>query len=154
MPLEKNANWVTNCISCYQHWKQQKRESATNSSHSLTQFTWGLCNKLLTHILKISVAPHCWRALLLLLDQGWNLLDSILVLGDRGSRQWKRGVHCFGRRSANPISRNNLLLEHLGLLLLRRNRSWGVQNVHASAWWCQLRLLAWTWHHVFSFCTT
>ena len=108
---------------------------------------------LLTHILKISVAP-CWSTLLLLLlDHGGQLLDSILVLGDRGSRQWKRGVHCFGRRSANPISRNNLLLEHLGLLLLRRNRSWGVQNVHASAWWCQLRLLAWTWHSVFSFCT-
>ena len=119
---------------------------------------------LLTHILKISVAPHCWRVLLLLLDQGGHLLDSKLVLGDRGSRtilvNWravrpprKRGVHCFGRRSANQISWYNLLLEHLSLLLLWRSRSWGVRNVHGSAWWCQLRLLAWTWQSTFSFCT-
>ena len=108
---------------------------------------------LSTHILKISVAPHCWSILLLLLDHSGQLLDSILVLGDRGSRQWKRGVHCFGRRSANQISWYNLLLEHLSLLLLRRSRSWGVRNVNGSAWWCQLRLLAWTWHSMFSFCT-
>ena len=107
---------------------------------------------LLTHILKISVAPRCWSALLLL-DHGGQLLDSRLVLGDRGRRQRRWGVHCFRWRSANPISRNSLLLEHLGLLLFRRSWSWGVRNVHGSAWWCQLRLLAWTWHSVFSFCT-
>ena len=147
----------TNCISCEQHCK------AAETRKCYRQFTLNGSAQMKI-ILKISVAPHCWRVLLLLLDQGGHLLDSKLVLGDRGSRtilvNWravrpprKRGVHCFGRRSANQISCYNLLLEHLGLLLLWRSRSWGVRNVHGSAWWCQLRLLAWTWHSVFSFCT-
>ena len=134
--------------------KSSKNEKMLQTVHtqwlsSIEDYATGL----LTHILKISVAPHCWSILLLLLDHSGQLLDSILVLGDRGSRQWKWGVQCLGRRGANTISRNSLLLEHLGLLLLRRNRSWGVRDVHGSAWWCQLRLLAWTWHSVFSFCT-
>ena len=155
-PLEKNAKSSRDQL--YFMWTALR--SIRNEKMLQTVDTQWLSSSedfaigLLTHILKISVAPHCWSALLLLLDHGGQLLYSILVLGDRGSRHWKWGVHCFGRRSANTISWYNLLLEHFGLLLLRRNRSWGVQNVHASAWWCQLRLLAWTWHSVFSFYTT